>query len=80
MYNVQGVCAGPGGGVRAVDSRRAGQSGWAAFHLHPVHQHLPPAPGLHHLPHGLFLEEDKWEGDVVWLKTISVENSHLQAA
>ena len=55
----QVVCAGAGGGVGAVDPGGAGQPGRAALHLHPVHQHLPAAPRLSRLHHGLLLEEDQ---------------------
>lgn len=58
LIGPQGVCAGAGGGVGAVDPYCPGQSRWPALHLHPVHQHLPAAPSLCHLPHGLLLEED----------------------
>ena len=55
----QGVCAGAGGAVGALDPGGAGQPGWAALHLHPVHQHLPAAPRRHGLHPGLLLEEDQ---------------------
>lgn len=58
LFNFQAVCAGAGGGLCAVDSCSSGQSGWAALHLHPIHQHLSSAPSVHHLPHGLLLEKD----------------------
>lgn len=58
LIRLQGVCAGAGSGIGAVDPCCSGQSRRPAFHLHPVHQHLPAAPSFCHLPHGVLLEED----------------------
>lgn len=56
------VCVGVSGGVGAVDSAGSGQSGWAALHLHPVHQHVPAASSVCGLLQRMLLETCKWEG------------------